>query len=265
VSLGLVVFGLVAGVTAAVPESSAGASTIKSNKPYAKAQLLKLSDLPNGWTKNGSVWVGTSADNDSSSMFTMTQYPDYSTCLGKPPALSIVAAEASSPDFNSEDGNIDVFDVADVYTSAEEAKSDFPPFDSPKFAKCFLQEQSSYITQGEQSQWPTGATFGTPTASVSHQAKYGDQSGLLEIQVPVTLPAGQGTSNDFLVALVIRHDRSVAELLIDQGKTLPSAALTGSLAKKLIARMKAPPPHNTIITALDQETLIALGGTVNHS
>ena len=46
-----------------------------------------------------------------------------------------MAAEASSTDLISKDGNTDVFDVADVYTSANEAKSDFPPFSDPKFAE----------------------------------------------------------------------------------------------------------------------------------
>ena len=80
--------------------------------------------------------------------------------------------------------------------------------------------------------WPSGSTFGTPIASVSHEPKYGDQSGLVEVQVPVTLPGGKGTSNDFLVALVIRQGRSVAELLIDQGDTTPSAALSHSPGEK---------------------------------
>ena len=44
--------GLVAGLTV----SSVGASTINSNKPYAKAQLLKLSDMPPGYTKSGDLW-----------------------------------------------------------------------------------------------------------------------------------------------------------------------------------------------------------------
>ena len=245
VSLGLAISGLIAGL----PSISAGASTIQSNKPYAKAQLLKLSDLPQGYTKSGDLWVGTSDGNDSGSMFTMTQLPDFSTCLGKPPALSVVAAEANSPDFISKDGNTDVFDVADVYTSANEAKSDFPALSDPKFADCFVQVQGPVIVNTEKDSWPSGATFGTPVASVSHQPKYGDQSGLVEVQVPVTLPGEQGTSNDFFVALVIRQGRSVAELIIDQGDTTPSAALTHSLAQKIVAKMKAKPPGNTIVAA----------------
>jgi len=244
-SLGLAIMGLIAGLTL-IP---AGASTIKSNESYAQAQLLKLSDVPQGYTKSGDTWVGTSDGNDSSSMFTMTQFPDLSTCLGEPPALSVVAAEANSPDFFSKDGNTDVFDVADVYTSVNEAKSDFPPLTNPKFAKCFVQVEGPAIVSTDQSNWPSGSKLGTPVGSVSRQPKYGDQSGLVEVQMPVTLPQGQGSSNDFFVALVIREGRSVAELMIDQGDTTPSAELMNSLAQKVTARMKAKPPGNSIVDA----------------
>ena len=172
---------------------------------------------------------------------------DYSTCLGKPPELSVDATEASSPTFYSKDQNTSVYDVADVYANTSEAKADFPPLNNPKFANCFLQVQSSSIMSLEQSEWPTGATFGTPIASISHQPKYGNQSGLIDVEVPVNLPSGEGTSNDFFVALVIRQGRSTAELIIDQGDTTPSAALTESLAKTVTAKMKAHSPGNTVI------------------
>lgn len=249
VSLGLVISALIGGM-ASIPAVGAGAaSTISSNKPYAQAQLLKLSNLPPGWTKSGGTWVGTSADNNSSSMLTMTQLPDFSTCLGIPPTLSVVAAEASSPAFNSRDQNTSVVDVVDVYTSSNEAKSDFPPLHSPKFANCFLQVAGSAVTAQEQSVWPSGTTFGTMTASVSHQPRYGDQSGLVEVQVPVNLAGGKGTTNDFFDILVIRQGRSTAELQIDQGDTTPTADLTESLAKAVTAKMKARPPVNTVVTA----------------
>jgi hypothetical protein len=241
----LAIIGLLAGVTV-VP---AGASTIKSDEVYARAQLLKLSDVPAGYTKSGNTWVGTSDSGNSSSMFTSTQIPDITTCLGEPPALSVVAAEASSPDFQSQDGNTDVFDVADVYTSVNQAKSDFPSLTNPKFAKCFLQVEGSSIVSTDQATWPSGSTFGTPVGTVSHEPKFGDQSGLVEVQVPVTLPQGQGASDDFFVALIIRQGRSVAELILDQGNTTPSAALTNSLAHRVIANMKAKPPGNSVIAA----------------
>lgn len=172
-----------------------------------------------------------------------------SSCLGNPPALSVVAAEASRPYFNSKDQNTSVLDVADVYTSTNEAKSDFPPLSSPKFAHCFVQVQGPFITNIEKSTWPTGATFGTLIASVSRLPRYGDESGLIDVQVPVNLPGGQGSTTDYFVVLVIRQGRSTAELWIDQGATTPSAALTESLAKAVTAKMKARPAGNTIVDA----------------
>ena len=67
--------------------------------------------------------------------------------------------------------------------------------------------------------------------------------------MPVNLPAGEGSTNDFIVALVIRQGRSTAELLFDQGDTTPPAALTESLAKEVTAKMKARPPDNAVVTA----------------
>jgi len=248
-SVGLAVGGLLAGITV-LPGADAGATSTGSNKPYAQAQLLKRSNLPTGWTPSGGTWVGTSAQDDSSSMLTMTQFPDFSTCLGTSPPLSVIAAEASSPVFNSKDQNTSVLDVADVYTSSSEAKSDLPPLKSPKFANCFVQVVGSSITAMEQPLWPSGATFGTLTASVSNQPRYGDQSGLVEVEVPVNLPAGQGSTDDFFDILVIRQGRSIAELQIDQGGTTPSADLTESLAKAVTAKMKAQPPRaSTGVTA----------------
>ena len=179
----------------------------------------------------------------------MTQYPGYSTCLGEPPELSVVATEASSPEFYSKDQNTSVLDVADVYATTNQAKTDFPPMSNPKFASCFLQVQHSSIMSMEESEWPSGVTFGTPTASISHQPRFGSQSGLIEVEVPVNFPAGEGSTNDFIVALVIRQGRSTAELLIDQGDTTPSAALTESLAKAVTAKMKARPPDNGFLAA----------------
>jgi hypothetical protein len=161
----------------------------------------------------------------------------------------VVAAEASRPYFNSKDQNTSVLDVADVYTSTNEAKSDFPPLSSPKFAHCFVKVQGPFITNIEKSTWPTGATFGTLIASVSRLPRYGDESGLIDVQVPVNLPGGQGSTTDYFVVLVIRQGRSTAELWIDQGATTPSAALTESLAKAVTAKMKARPAGNTIVDA----------------
>ena len=52
----------------------------------------------------------------------MTQFPDLSTSLGNPPALSVMAAEASSPYFDNKGGNASVLDVADTYARRDEGQ-----------------------------------------------------------------------------------------------------------------------------------------------
>jgi hypothetical protein len=232
--------------------ADAAATTMKANEAYAMAQLLKLSNFPHGWQGAGQVWQGPSDGSNASSMLTVTQFPQLSTCLGESPSLSSTAGEADSLNFNSSDQSTNVFDVADVYGSTADAKSNFPPFQNRKLANCFIQTEGSAITGIEQSEWDPGVTFGTLTASVVKIPKYGNQSGMLMVQVPVNnIPASDGGGNavDFFTVVVIRRGRSTTELFIDQVGDLPSAALTRSLAKTITAKMKAPPPGNTTLNA----------------
>ena len=242
-AVSLAVGALVAGCIAAFvgPVAVGAAITMKANQHYASAQLVKLSDLPAGWSKDGPPWVGTSDSDNSGSMLTMTQFPDLSSCLGMSPPLSVTAAEADSPSFNSKDQSTNVFDVADVYASTSDAKSDFPPMRNSKFATCFAKVQRQAILSAEQSEWPSGATFGDLSASVVRMPKYADQSLLIEVEVPVNIP-DQGSTDDFFDILALRQGRSAAELFIDGAGVPPSASLTTHLARVVAARMKAPPP-----------------------
>jgi hypothetical protein len=167
------------------------------------------------------------------------------------PPLSVVAAEASSLNFYSSDQSTNVSDVADVYSNSTDAKSDFPPFHNLKLANCLLRTQGSSIINIEKSMWDSGTTFGTLTASVVNAPRFGNQSGMLMVQVPVHQSTADGGGNtiDYFTILVIRQGRSTAELFIDQTDIPPSAALTKSLAHTVTAKMKAPPPGNTILSA----------------
>jgi hypothetical protein len=183
-------------------------------------------------------------------MLTITQHPQLSTCLGMTPPLSVVAGEASSLSFSSSDQSTNVLDVADVYTNVADAKSDFPPFHNAKLANCVVQVQGPTILGIEQSEWPSSVTFGTLTASLVKAPRYGNQSAMLMVQVPVNnLPDAGGNTIDFFSVLVIRQGRSTTELFIDQAGVPPSAAMTKSVAQTVTAKMKARPPGNSIISA----------------
>jgi hypothetical protein len=243
---------LIFGLTSIAPVNAGAAATnMKSNRAYASAQLLRLSNFPYGWQKSGQVWSGTSGDQNSSSVLTVTQYPQLSICLGMTPPLSVDAAEAGSLSFYSSDQLTNVSEAVDVYSNSADAKSDFPPFHNPKLAKCLLQIQGSSITNIEKSAWDSGTTFGTMTASVVNAPKFGNQSGMVMVQVPVNYSQadGGGSTIDFYAILVVRQGRSTTELFIWQTNVPPSSALTKSLAQTVTAKMKAPPPRNTIIAA----------------
>jgi hypothetical protein len=108
-----------------------------------------------------------------------------------------------------------------------------------------LQVQASSITTFEKGLWDSATTFGTMTASVVNAPKFGDQSGMIMVQVPVnpSQALGGGSLIDYNTLLVIRQGRSTAELYITQSGLPPSAALTQSLAHAVIAKMKAAPPQ----------------------
>ena len=152
VSLGLAIGGLAAGLTFIPPANAGAAGTIKSSKAYAQAQLLKLSNLPSGWTKSGGTWVGSSGDNDASSMLTMTQYPDFSTCLGEAPALSVVATEASSSRIRQQGPEHERCLTSRMCTAARTMRKPiFLRWIIPNSPNCFLRVQGPSIVNLEQS------------------------------------------------------------------------------------------------------------------
>ncbi len=218
--------------------ANAAATNLKANQATARAQLLTLSNLPSGWKKVGSVTVGTTADANSAQ-----NVAALASCLGLTPPPTDVAAQATSPLFTSKNDNTQVINAANVYKSTANAKTHFPPFKNSKFASCFVQVDGSQLLDIEKSFWPSGTTFGTLSGSSARAPKYGDQSGMILVTIPVTVSGGSQT-NDYVNIMEIRQGRSTANLFVDQVSTPPSSAFTKSLAKTVTAKMKANPPRS---------------------
>ncbi len=220
--------------------TSAGAAStnLKADQAYARTQLPTLSNLPSGWKKLGSVTVDTTAGSDSAK-----NAAALASCLGVTAPPTVVAAQATSPLFSSKDDSTQVIDAANVYKSNATAKAHVLPFKNPKFAGCFVQVNGSQLLDIEKLFWPSGTTFGTLSGSPARAPRYGDQSGMILVQIPVTVSQGSQTI-DYMNVMQIRQGRSTANLLIDQANTPPSSSLTKSLAKTVTAKMKASPPRS---------------------
>ena len=123
--------------------------------------------------------------------------------------------------------------------------SDFPPLSDPKFAHCVAQVQGPAIVSTDKDDWPSGSTLGILGLRLA-AAKVRGSVGAGRGPNAGDPPGRGGNQQRLLRGSSIRQGRSVAELIIDQGATTPSATLTHSLAKKVVANMKAKAPGNTI-------------------
>jgi hypothetical protein len=217
---------------------SAPGDELTPDQRLARAQLLTKAEFPPGWTASGDGTVGTSSDQNKSSLFTTTQFPDLTTCLGLPTGLSVRAAEASSPWFTSPDRYSAVLETADIYASPTAAKADFPPLRNPSLPGCTAQIQASTIVAVLRSTYPPGATFGKLTASPGSFPSYGDESGMVVVEVPVKL--SDDTRLSVVISFVlIREGRLAAQLVLGNEDTPFDSALAQTLAERVSARMKA--------------------------
>jgi hypothetical protein len=224
------------------PTSGKGSSSANHDARYAKAELVTLANLPNDWSQLGTVQVGTSDGTNSSSLLTTTQIPALTACMGLAAPLTVVAKEASSPTFTDKGQTMTVYNVADVYLSAAQAKVDFPPFGNVKFVSCFAEVQGGPIANFVQSEYDPGTVVGTPTSQLVSFPKFGNQSVMVELQFPLTQPDGTHDTEYYNV-LLIRQGRSTAELDFDTTGTPVGVGLTTSLAKMVTMKMKETPSH----------------------
>jgi hypothetical protein len=114
-----------------------------------------------------------------------------------------MAAEASSPYFDNKGGNASVLDVADTYARRDEGQKRLSCAHRSYVHEGFVLVEGPFLTNAETSVWPSGATFRTRSPRFP-TSRDGDQSGLVDVQVTVNLPGGQGSPNDSFVVLVIR-------------------------------------------------------------
>jgi hypothetical protein len=145
----------------AASSSASGSSASSSHKsaPVAPqtaargtAVLLRLSDLPAGWTSGGTPVAPTRATPWS---------PQLASCVGIPSRLAKIApTKVQSPDFSSADKVDAVEDSVSVYPSAAQAQAEFAAMAGSKTTGCMNRVASSALQKSMQQEAGATTTVG---------------------------------------------------------------------------------------------------------
>jgi len=164
----LVTFGLSVGPAAASSSASA----------QAKKGLLKLSDMPAGWT-------AAKSSDDNGAIPGATQL---AKCLGVPRKVIIgTPPSATSEQFTSKDDLEDASDNVTIYKSVSAARADFNSFATPKTPSCLTTVFNGPAKKQLTGEFGSGATVGAVQVSRSPASAFGPGTANAVIFFPVTM------------------------------------------------------------------------------
>jgi hypothetical protein len=175
--------------SASASASSAASSTSSSHKsaPVAPktaargtAVLLRLTDLPSGWTAGGTPAAPTKVTPWS---------PQLASCVGIPSRTAKIApTKVQSPDFSSADKVDAVEDSVSVYPSAAQAQSEFAAMAGSKTTGCMNRVASSALQKSMQQEAGRTTTVGV----VSFAGLPAGAAALHLAGFTVTIPIARG-------------------------------------------------------------------------
>ncbi len=168
------ILGVFAGTAGAAKSSSS------AQNAQAKKGLLKLSDLPKGWTSSGSVSYGDGP--------TLPGAVQLAHCLGVP--TSFVTANpptANSPAFNSKNGLELVSDSVSVYPSAHAAKESHNVLVSAKAPACLTADFNGPAKSLVQKAFGEGGTVGNLLVTRTQSANYAAHTANYTMFFPITI------------------------------------------------------------------------------
>jgi hypothetical protein len=144
------------------------------------AVLLRLSDLPTGWTAGGSAAAPTRATPWS---------PQLASCVGISKKVADVApTKVQSPDFSSADKIDAVEDSVSVYPSAAAAQADFAAMANTKTTGCMNRVASPALQKSMQQEAGSTTTVGV----VSFAGLPAGAAALHLAGFTVTIPIARG-------------------------------------------------------------------------
>lgn len=164
------------------PASVAAASTSPSALGHARTELLRLSDLPPGWT--------TSPASNSNNT---TGDAQIAKCLGVPTSfITYNPPQVSSPEFDQRSAGLSVNDSIAIFPNATILAAQYRLFASAKTVACFSQVfNSPALKSALARQIGPGATVGHMVVTRAPRPPGRDRGAAVQLVIPVT---ANGTS-----------------------------------------------------------------------
>ena len=164
------------------PAGVAAASTSHGSLSQARSALLRLSDLPPGWT--------TSPASNSNNTMGDAQI---ARCLGVPTSfISYNPPQVNSPEFDQRSTGLSVNDSIAIFPNAKILTAQYRLFASAKTVTCFSRVFNSPALKSELArQIGPGATVGHMVVSRAPRPPGRDRGAAVQLVIPVT---ANGTS-----------------------------------------------------------------------
>ena len=221
--------------TTAVPTADPRTpAQLAADRAEAEKAVLKLTDLPPGWTGE--------PDTDDTPAEVEAAQQRFATCLGVDPALigggARAGARAESDDFE-DDENHEVQNTVTMVFSRERALQQLEAFRKPEASRCFEEFvdtafQLSLRNPGPGQTAPPGLSFGEARVEVLSVGGLNTDSVAYRARVPVTV-RNQTLDALFDVVLALKGRAGITMFFIAIGEPLP-AALETSLTNTVIDR-----------------------------
>ena len=207
---------------------------LAADRAEAERTVLKLADLPPGWTAE--------PDTDDTSAEEEAAQERFATCLGVDPSFigggARAGARAESDDFE-DDENHQVQNTVTMVFSRERALQQLETFRKPEARECFedfvnTAFQASLRNPGPGQTAPPGLSFGDARVELLSVGRLNTDSVAYRARVPVTVE-NQTLDALFDVVLALKGRAGITMIFISIGEPFP-AALETSLTNTVIDR-----------------------------
>jgi hypothetical protein len=170
-------------------------ATKAADLALARKGLVVVGDLPSGWTATGAVTSGGNSGNG-------VPTSKIAACLGVAKSeINNSEPTENSPTFNGPQGAA-IDDEVEAFPNTAKAKVDFSTFSNAKTPGCVTTVLGPLLRQSAQKGSP-GTTVGTITATREPFAGVGDNSGEIELHVPISVSGTAPTTLSLDIDLVV--------------------------------------------------------------